>query len=117
MLARLAGEHRPQAVDVMLERLAGIGFVVMAGHALFAEVRVHEAREIEALGAENILIGQIAGEGGTGDKPLEIAARLGRNFTAPIGSTVELYVDALPMHLFDPETEQVIARPALTGGA
>ncbi|MBP0577989.1 sn-glycerol-3-phosphate ABC transporter ATP-binding protein UgpC [Labrys sp. LIt4] len=72
---------------------------------------------IEALGAENILIGQIAGESGAGDKPLEIAARLGRNFTAPIGATVELYVDTLPMHLFDPETEQVIARPALTGGA
>ena len=71
---------------------------------------------IEALGAENILIGQIAGERETGDRPLEIAARLGRNFTAPIGSTVELYVDPLPMHLFDPETEQVIARPALTGG-
>ncbi|MER9367801.1 ATP-binding cassette domain-containing protein [Mesorhizobium sp. M0518] len=78
---------------------------------------------VEALGAENVLIGQIAGQA-TGmddahpagdDKPLEIAARLSRYFTAPVGSIVELYIDPLPMHLFDPETELGIARPSLMG--
>ncbi|RUU77281.1 glycerol-3-phosphate ABC transporter ATP-binding protein, partial [Mesorhizobium sp. M7A.T.Ca.TU.009.01.3.1] len=80
---------------------------------------------VEALGAENVLIGQIAGQAtGTadahpagGDKPLEIAARLSRYFTAPVGSIVELYIDPLPMHLFDPETELVIARPSLMRAA
>ncbi|MBZ9775521.1 ABC transporter ATP-binding protein [Mesorhizobium sp. CO1-1-8] len=80
---------------------------------------------VEALGAENVLIGQIAGQP-TGkddarptgdDKPLEIAARLSRYFTAPVGSIVELYIDPLPMHLFDPKTELVIARPSLMGAA
>ena len=78
---------------------------------------------VEALGAENVLIGQIAGQAtgrddahpAGGDKPLEIAARLSRYFTAPVGSIVELYIDPLPMHLFDPETELVIARPSLMG--
>lgn len=72
---------------------------------------------IEALGAENILIGQIVGDGTKDGKPLEVAARLGRHFTAPVGSTVELHVDLQPMHLFDPQTEQVIPRPPLATGA
>ena len=63
---------------------------------------------MESLGVENILIGQIGTE-----QPLAIAARLGRHFTAPIGAIVPLYVDAQPMHLFDPETTQVLPRPTL----
>lgn len=75
---------------------------------------------IEALGAENVLIGQIVGSPSQAakagaDTALEIAARLSRHFTAPVGSTVELHVDPLPMHLFDPESELVIPRPHLTG--
>ncbi|RVC10132.1 glycerol-3-phosphate ABC transporter ATP-binding protein, partial [Mesorhizobium sp. M7A.F.Ca.AU.001.01.1.1] len=52
---------------------------------------------------------------GGGDRRFETAARLSRYFTAPVGSMVELYIDPLPMHLFDPETELVIARPSLMG--
>jgi multiple sugar transport system ATP-binding protein len=63
---------------------------------------------IEALGVENILIGQIGRE-----KPVEIAARLSRHFTAPLGAVVPLYVDARPMHLFDPETTRALPRPSL----
>ena len=63
---------------------------------------------VEALGAENILIGQL-GEAGT----IEIAARLTRHFSAAVGSTVTLHVDMLPMHLFDTGTNKVIARPPL----
>ena len=63
---------------------------------------------IEALGPENILIGQL-GEA----HPVEIAARLTRHFRAEIGSSVTLYADTRPMHLFDVETTKVIARPPL----
>jgi multiple sugar transport system ATP-binding protein len=63
---------------------------------------------IEALGAENILIAQLGHS-----KPVEIAARLTRHFRAAIGSTVKLYADTRPMHLFDAETTKVIARPPL----
>ncbi|SHO65497.1 multiple sugar transport system ATP-binding protein [Pseudoxanthobacter soli DSM 19599] len=82
---------------------------------------LHEARQnqawqpleltvvaMEALGVENILIGQIGGE-----KPVEIAARLSRHFHAPIGSKVMLYADLAPMHLFDPESGKVLPRPAI----
>lgn len=65
---------------------------------------------MEALGVENILVGQIGGAGG---KPVEIAARLSRHFTAPVGASVPLYLDARPMHLFDPETTRAFPRPAL----
>jgi multiple sugar transport system ATP-binding protein len=64
---------------------------------------------MEALGVENILIGQIGQ-----DRPIEIAARLSRHFTAPIGSTVSLYIDARPMHLFDPQTTKALTRPNLS---
>ncbi|MQT15264.1 ABC transporter ATP-binding protein [Segnochrobactrum spirostomi] len=67
---------------------------------------------VEALGVENILIGQL----GT-SQPIEIAARLSRHFTAPVGSRVTLYVDALPMHLFDPETTKALPRPPLLAAA
>lgn len=63
---------------------------------------------MEALGVENILVGQI----GTG-KPAEIAARLSRHYTAPTGATVPLYLDPRPMHLFDPETTRAFPRPSL----
>jgi ABC-type sugar transport system ATPase subunit len=63
---------------------------------------------VEALGVENIVVGQI----GTA-KPIEVSARLSRHFSADIGATVRLYVDALPMHLFDLVGGKVIARPPL----
>ena len=63
---------------------------------------------IEALGAENILIGQL------GDaEPIEIAARLTRHFEADLGSTVTLYADMRPMHLFDTETSRAVPRSPL----
>jgi multiple sugar transport system ATP-binding protein len=66
---------------------------------------------IEALGAENVLIGLIGH-----DKPVEIQARLGRHFFAPVDSVVDLYVDVEPMHLFDAETGKAVARlPLLVG--
>ena len=63
---------------------------------------------IEALGPENILIGQL-----DETRPVEIAARLTRHFRADIGSSVTLYADTRPMHLFDVETTKAIARPPL----
>ncbi len=66
---------------------------------------------LEALGVENILVGQLAGAGGAA--PVEIAARLSRHFTAPVGASVPLYLDARPMHLFDPETTRALPRPRL----
>ncbi|MBS7539109.1 ABC transporter ATP-binding protein [Ancylobacter lacus] len=66
---------------------------------------------LEALGVENILIGQLAGAGAI--RPVEIAARLSRHYTAPVGATVPLYLDARPMHLFDPETTRALPRPRL----
>ncbi len=39
--------------------------------------------------------------------------RLSRHITAPVGATVPLYVDARPMHLFDPETTRALPRPSL----
>jgi sn-glycerol 3-phosphate transport system ATP-binding protein/multiple sugar transport system ATP-binding protein len=66
---------------------------------------------VEALGAENVLIGLVGR-----DRPVEIQARLGRHFFAPVDSTVELYVDVEPMHLFDAETGKAVARPPLPVG-
>ncbi|WEK51948.1 MAG: sn-glycerol-3-phosphate ABC transporter ATP-binding protein UgpC [Candidatus Kaistia colombiensis] len=66
---------------------------------------------VEALGAENILIGQLGR-----DKPIEIQARLGRHVFAPVDSMIDLYVDAEPMHLFDSETGKAVARPPLPVG-
>jgi ABC-type sugar transport system ATPase subunit len=63
---------------------------------------------VEALGVENIVIGQIGQE-----RPIEVSARLSRHFTAAIGATVRLYIDAMPMHLFDPESGKVFARSPL----
>jgi multiple sugar transport system ATP-binding protein len=66
---------------------------------------------VEALGAENILIGQLGR-----DKPIEIQARLGRHVFAPVDSMIDLYVDVEPMHLFDSETGRAVARPPLPVG-
>ena len=66
---------------------------------------------VEALGAENILIGQLGR-----DRPVEIQARLGRHVFAPVDSMIDLYVDVEPMHLFDVETGKVVARPPLPVG-
>jgi ABC-type sugar transport system ATPase subunit len=63
---------------------------------------------VEALGVENIVIGQLGRE-----KPIELSARLSRHFTAEVGATIRLYIDALPMHLFDPENGKVYARTPL----
>jgi multiple sugar transport system ATP-binding protein len=59
---------------------------------------------VEALGPETVLVAQIAGGA-------EISARLGRNFTARPGAAQRLFVDALQIHLFDPQTTQAIPRP------
>jgi len=64
-----------------------------------------EVTALEALGAENILTGQLGA--------MEIAARLDRRFLPKIGDCVTLYVDAEPMHLFNKDTGKVIPRPAL----
>ena len=61
---------------------------------------------LEALGAEVVLILALASRG-----KVEIAARLGRSYSAPVGSTQRLYLDLEEMHLFDPETTQSIPRP------
>jgi multiple sugar transport system ATP-binding protein len=63
---------------------------------------------IEALGVENVVVGQIGLS-----QPLEISARLSRHFTAAVGAKVTLYIDSLPMHLFDPASGAVFARPPL----
>jgi ABC-type sugar transport system ATPase subunit len=63
---------------------------------------------IEALGPEVILIAALP------DGP-EIAARMGRDFTAPIGSIQRVFLDPAAIHLFDPGTTKAIwagaARP------
>ena len=63
---------------------------------------------VEVLGPEVILIGALPG----GD---EISARMGRNYMAPIGSTVRLRVDVREMHLFDPQTTRAVSRPRREG--
>ena len=63
---------------------------------------------VEVLGPEVILIGALPG----GD---EVSARMGRNYTAPIGSTERLRVDVREMHLFDPQTTRAVPRPRRDG--
>ena len=61
---------------------------------------------IEALGPEVILIGSL------GDNMLsEIAARMPRDFRAPIGSQVRLSLDPSRIHLFDATTTKALPRP------
>jgi multiple sugar transport system ATP-binding protein len=59
---------------------------------------------IEALGPEVILIAALPGGP-------EIAARMSRDFTAPIGRVQRLYLDPAAIHLFDPATTKAIPRP------
>ena len=61
---------------------------------------------LEALGAEVVLILELASE-----RKVEIAARLGRSYRAPIGSRQRLYLDLAEMQLFDPESTNAIPRP------
>jgi multiple sugar transport system ATP-binding protein len=58
---------------------------------------------IEALGPEVILIASL-------QDGREIAARMSRDFTAPIGSAHRLWLDPAAVHLFDPATTRAIAR-------
>jgi multiple sugar transport system ATP-binding protein len=58
---------------------------------------------VEALGPETVLVAAIPGGA-------EISARLGRAFTAPIGSTQRLYLDPGQIHLFDPQTRLAVPR-------
>lgn len=60
---------------------------------------------VEKLGVETVIVGQIGRE-----KPLELNARVNRHFDAEVGQTVRLYIDAMPMHLFDAQTERVVPR-------
>jgi ABC-type sugar transport system ATPase subunit len=59
---------------------------------------------VEALGPETILVTEIASGS-------EVSSRLGRGFTAPIGSVQRLYVDPRQIHMFDPVTTLAIPRP------
>jgi ABC-type sugar transport system ATPase subunit len=61
---------------------------------------------VEALGPEVVLIGSLPGPGAP-----EIAARLGRDFTARIGAKQRVMIDPRAIHLFDPETKTSISRP------
>ena len=58
---------------------------------------------IEALGPEVILIASLP-------DGRELAARMGRDFTAPVGSERRLYLDPAAIHLFDPATTRAIRR-------
>ena len=58
---------------------------------------------VEALGPETVLVSEIAGGA-------EISSRLGREFSARIGSIQRLHIDPRQMHLFDPETTSAIPR-------
>ncbi|MET3591331.1 ABC-type sugar transport system ATPase subunit [Mesorhizobium shonense] len=60
---------------------------------------------VEKLGVETVIVGQIGRE-----KPLELSARVSRHFDAEVGQTVRLYIDAMPMHLFDAQSERVVPR-------
>ena len=129
--ARLEGRDDGQAVvgdgfDVTVPDMHRTAYAPVVGRDVIFGLRpedLHETSQpgfarvdvtvvaMEALGVENILVGQLGGEGR--GKPVEIAARLSRHFSAPVGSSVPLYLDARPMHLFDPETTRAFPRPAL----
>jgi ABC-type sugar transport system ATPase subunit len=59
---------------------------------------------VEALGPETVLVSEIAGGA-------EIAARLGRGFSARAGETQRLHLDSRQLQLFDPTTTLAIPRP------
>ena len=129
--ARLEGRDDGQAVvgdgfDVTVPDMHRTAYAPVVGRDVIFGLRPEDLHEtpqpgfsridvtvvaMEALGVENILVGQLGGDGR--GKPVEIAARLSRHFSAPVGSSVPLYLDARPMHLFDPETTRAFPRPAL----
>ncbi|MDY0884458.1 ABC transporter ATP-binding protein [Dongia soli] len=61
---------------------------------------------LETLGAEVVLVMGISGIARA-----DIAARLGRDYRAQIGSRQQLYVDLAEMQLFDPQTTNAVPRP------
>ncbi len=63
---------------------------------------------VEALGPEIVLIAALP-------DGKEIAARMGRDFTAALGSTRRVHFDLARMHLFDAETRQAIPRSPAEG--
>ena len=73
----------------------------LPAHHARVEVRV---ATVEALGPEVVLIASL----GSGQ---EIAARLGRDFRAPVGSDFRLYADLDRVHFFEGETGRDIADP------
>jgi ABC-type sugar transport system ATPase subunit len=66
---------------------------------------------VEALGPEVVLVGSLPGPGAP-----EIAARLGRDFTARIGAKQRVVIDPHAIHLFDPETKKSITPPTASPG-
>ena len=61
-----------------------------------------EVVAVEALGPEVVLVAALPG----GE---EVAARLGRTFSAPVGSSVRLYADLERMHFFDSESGRAVS--------
>ena len=62
-----------------------------------------EVVAVEALGPEVVLVAALPG----GE---EIAARLGRDFSAPVGAGIRLYADLERMHFFDSENGRAVDR-------
>ena len=60
-----------------------------------------EVVAVEALGPEVVLVAALPGG-------KEIAARLGRTFSAPVGAGVRLYADLDRMHFFDSESGRAV---------
>ena len=64
---------------------------------------------VELLGPEVILVAELGGAGGP-----EIQARMPRDFLAHPGKALTLHYDLTQMHLFDPATGNVLARPQIS---
>ena len=61
---------------------------------------------VEALGPEAVLIGSLSGP-----RAPELAARLGAEFSARVGTEQRLWLDPRAIHLFDAATGKAIPRP------
>jgi ABC-type sugar transport system ATPase subunit len=61
---------------------------------------------VEALGPEAILIGSLSGP-----RAPELAARMGADFSARVGTEQRLWLDPAAVHLFDAATGKAIPRP------
>jgi ABC-type sugar transport system ATPase subunit len=128
--ARLHGEDPLTVVSagLSLQLLASDAVRRHRDHAVILGIRpedIHEQRfkpsmqpldlqviAVEALGPEIILIGSPPGPGTP-----EIAARMSRDFQAPIGAIQRVYVDTDEIHLFDPTTTAAIPRGPRTASA